>query len=485
MRRSTKRQRTARRKTVRRRQKGGMVSQLPATLDDFLANYSTYYIGAHGSIPLMSILNKGKIIPRFKVPANTYILHLAPTGQTCGTILDETAILNAITYNPDKLSMQTPSEINRIQYDSLVNIYNLLAGTPEQRSKLGYEGRIYNPAGGAGGGGGGAGGGGGGAGGGGGGAGGGGGGAGGAAITDKLTAIYSPGDYVPDIDFSFLNHGSIIDLGLFMAPFNYKFFEKVEELREEQKEQIRKGELSTAAAKEVFLEKSDKTILNFRNNILGPSLAARSRADRQMLLSEILLNPLTLPSGNAPERKPNRVFIVFSCRSILPNNPANAPIKKYVRRQSISRRLAEPITDEFAINTSDPALNVLLTPGGMTFTPKGGLPALEAASPEVAISAVLARAAARAAAERAAAERAAAAAARAEAVRAAAAIPPISGTRVRVEGITTKPELNGKIGTVTNPDPTRPSTRKGVIFDDEPGKEYSIPITNLVIIGKN
>ena len=268
-------------KTRKNKIKGGVISKLPLSLNININNFSDkwniFYIGAHG------ILDPNI---KFKIPNDTYILHIAPSGKGCG---QDDSILNQIVYDDKSMS----SVISKNKFWK--NIFNFLSlKNPEA---TGFKSIIYN---------------------------------------DKMNknyknsdtiGFYEPGDECHELYFNFNTSPPLyfFETGLYKLPMKKSYLDYVND----HQEKISEGFQSKMSIDEInkLYKEGDKFFHTRNDNLLSPQLKINS--NYLFKLSDILNISHFIEIGK------KRIFIIFACRIVSTNDVKNT-IK--VRRHSINLR---------------------------------------------------------------------------------------------------------------------------------------------------
>jgi hypothetical protein len=267
-------------KTRKNKQKGGIIAKIPinsnTNINDFSNKWNIFYIASHGS------LNPNI---KFIIPNDTYILYIAPSGQSCGK---DDSILNQIVYNDNSAS----EIISKNKFWR--NFYNFI--TLKNTNATGFKSTFYN---------------------------------------DTLpknyndittVGFYEPGDECHELYLSFLTEPPLyfFETGLYKLPMKKSYMDYVETVQEEisdkyiNKESINEIKKSYNRGNKFFHSRTDNLLVNeLKNNITS------------FKLSDILNMPSTY------EINKKRIFIIFSCRNISSGNISNT-LK--VRRHSINLR---------------------------------------------------------------------------------------------------------------------------------------------------
>ena len=288
------------RKTIRRR--GGSLPALPLTETtgaEFRAAWSLNYIGSHGYT----------VEREFKIPPDTYLLFVAPTGEQCGIDKADEARLFASLI----LSRRFPTE--EAFWDAWLAV---VKGSAPSRN-FGFE--LYNktkpePL----------------------------------SDTPKTVAIFEPGEMVKDQWLNFVNDDVVsmfIDMGVYNLPLKADHLDTVDRVR--------------AVIKTRYTQPSGN--INMKNVPAITALyregtaAYQKRPDNLMkvpvgevMLSSILENPRSM--GITFQAGKKRIFVINACRT-----PADDSVpKRRHRRNSLAKRKYEaaPVVAE-AVAEAAPA----------------------------------------------------------------------------------------------------------------------------------
>lgn len=302
MRTYTRRRKPAKVKSRTRTRYGGAVHILPDVQPgmkyrDFIANYDVFYIAAHGM----------HVDTQYKVPLNTFLLNMAPSGYICM----HNEKVEQIFYKETSGEGNNAGYYDRSFWDFIKNP----SGTKHEPYL-----QVYDPK----------------------------------QVPTNMnikTAIYEPGDNVSEQELTFKNHGFFGGIGVFKVPIP----EHILKLKLKNSQTIMELKRKTSMSVNVLmhglnpiieseLTKLDRQFLNLKQNLFGPILDRRERSgiDKpyRIYLSELLMQPELNPN---PEKK--RLFIIQSCR----NTPYNATISatemedklRDIRRRSIILRKYE------------------------------------------------------------------------------------------------------------------------------------------------
>ena len=289
-------------------QYGGAVHSLPDVQSgmkykEFISKYDVFYIVAHGMY----------VDTSYKVPSNTFLLNMAPSGYICM----HNEKVEQIFYE------ETSGEGNNagLYATSFWDFIQNPVGTKHDPYLP-----VYDPK---------------------------------QAPTNMniKTAIYEPDDNVPDQELIFQNHGFFGGIGVFKVPIpehilklKLKNSDTIMKLKRKEIELLQK-ENTTVSVNMIMpivdtiikseLTKMDSHFLNLKQNLFGPILNRRERSGvdepHKIHLSELLMQP---ELNSNPGKK--RLFIIQSCRNI----PYNATISatematklRDIRRRSITLR---------------------------------------------------------------------------------------------------------------------------------------------------
>ena len=287
-----------------RKQRGGIVNRLHVTPEQVKNDWSLFYLAAHGgAYPLIPRNVNNPVINR--IPENTYVLFIAPSGYICSE--NEDAILNLIT---------TTTLGEKDMYRFYNYMANLMNGgndrVPFFTNPVANLNRVN--------------------------------------LAGEKIGIYEPGDEYPDLRLSFQTPFPVFfETGLYSLPMESKMMTKVEELQDEIKEFVEEkarterlakmyGEserekiLRRLGPKETYLKgqalERSSAFANRRDNLLKDRLKEK----RPILLSELL------EEDRAPGRQ--KLYIVYACRVPIIHNDENQ-IARF-RRLSVGQHRVAP-----------------------------------------------------------------------------------------------------------------------------------------------
>ncbi len=266
-----------------RNQKGGATAALKmpgiTTAAEFKAAYGLYYLGAHGLMTDREV----------KVPANTYIVFVAPAGEVC-----EPTGKDMRMYDSMILGRRYKTE------DELLTAWLAVLKGETPSTPMGFS--LYSSKG---------------------------------AVAEKVpitVAIYEPGDKYHDLNLDFSNtlESKFIDMGLYEAPLAANYLSTCEKVWGYFEKKYPSGDIPVKDVGKLtkFYADGDAVYATRADNMMKMRVRG---ANLSTLLEEGARLGITWPAGK------KRIIVVNACR--IPLDPATEKVAKATaRRLSLSQR---------------------------------------------------------------------------------------------------------------------------------------------------